>query len=353
MYQWISRLLLVSYLVISLPWLSKALDAANIFYFDQDGLHLTAFELGKVSPETYTQAIQAALEQADVELANSLFELSQQQVIRLTNQTQLERELAQANSWWAVTQRTSSELWRGFWLGEVHSANSLAASTLSDFLLVGDVRDLGRELANWPDADQLVLGLSAVGVGLSVGTVVSGGSSALAAAGASSIKAAKKAGKLNKQLLQQLTDISKNSINPVAVQAVKQQWQHLKLSQLNRASFKQLKAPLAQLIQPQAVRHFKAVSSNMGAISTHSGLRGTLETLSRAESVAQIGRLAKVSQKFKQGYVGALKLLPRLGKKLVWLSGVMLELVASLLNALLWSMLLLWNVFKVGRRIFS
>lgn len=34
--------------------------------------------------------------------------------------------------------------------------------------MIGDVRDLGRELANWPDSDQLVLGLSAVGIGLSV-----------------------------------------------------------------------------------------------------------------------------------------------------------------------------------------
>ena len=352
MYRWMSRLLLVSYLVVSLPFLSKALDAASIFCFDQDSLHLTAFELSKVSPETYTQAILAALEQEDVELANSLFELAQQQAVRLSNQSQLELKLAQANSWWAATQRTSSELWRGFWLGEVHSANSLAASTVSDFLLIGDVRDLGRELANWPDSDQLVLGLSAVGIGLSVGTVVSGGSSAIAAAGASSIKAAKKAGKLNKKLMQQLTRMGENSINPAAVQAIKQQWQQLKLTQLNAASFKELKAPLGQLVQPQVVKHFKKVSNNIGTISTHSGLRGMLETLNRAESVAQVSRLAKISKNFKQGYVGALKLLPRVGKKLAWLSGVMLELVASLLNALLWSVLLLWNMFKLGRHVF-
>lgn len=43
MHQWMSRLLLVSYLVVSLPFLSKALDAASIFWFDQDSLHLTAF----------------------------------------------------------------------------------------------------------------------------------------------------------------------------------------------------------------------------------------------------------------------------------------------------------------------
>ena len=355
MWKWLKRGLLISYLALSLPFLSKAWEAAWILFADPHSLRLMAFELRQVSPETYQQQIQAALAAQDIELANSLFALAQRQQMQLPDSPTIEQALADANSWWATTQRTGSDLWHGFIYGEAKTGTGLAASTVSDLLLIGDVRDLTTELANWPESDQLVLGLSAVGIGLTLGSLASGGTSAIASAGASGIKAAKKAGKLNQRLVQQLGKLSRSSINPAAVKTLKQQWKQAKITELNSATLRTFKQPLSQLIKPGTIRVLRKTSENIGQIGSNSGLRGAMETLDKAESVQQISRLSKISQQLQTGYLGAFKLLPRLGKKVYVLSSSLVELLASLLNVLLWLILLLINSWRLivrlrGRR---
>jgi uncharacterized protein YwbE len=105
------------------------------------------------------------------------------------------------------------DLGHGFLTGDAKNSKQLAGAIASDFTVVGDIRDIKREgeryLQNKP-YDEFVLGISVIGVGLTLTTISSVGSTAPLKVGASVLKVAKRTGKLTKSFTKTvMTKLSK------------------------------------------------------------------------------------------------------------------------------------------------
>ena len=76
---------------------------------------------------------------------------------------------------------------------------SLSGTVAGDLFVFGDIRDVvreGKRLATGEEADQLVLGLAAVGLAVTAATYVSVGGAAPVRAGLTMVKDARKVGRL-------------------------------------------------------------------------------------------------------------------------------------------------------------
>lgn len=109
------------------------------------------------------------------------------------------KKLAEAHSTVATVTRNTKDFATGFVTGKGESTAGLAGAVTSDFTVVGDVRDIGiegKKMVTGQSYSKLVLGLSLVGLAATVATVATGGGGAVAKAGVSVLKAAKRTGTL-------------------------------------------------------------------------------------------------------------------------------------------------------------
>lgn len=138
-------------------------------------------------------------------------------VLNLKNKIEEER-----SSWLYKVKKVGEGLWKG----ESDEQIGQAAGVVSDFLLIGDLRDLGKEATKYvkgEENDPIIISLSSFGLVADVATAVSGTStvgtagatssvtavSASMNVGASMIKILHKAGKLPKWLFNAIIDAAK------------------------------------------------------------------------------------------------------------------------------------------------
>ncbi|MEW6348279.1 MAG: hypothetical protein AB1646_04410 [Thermodesulfobacteriota bacterium] len=103
-----------------------------------------------------------------------------------------------------------SQVLEGLWTGKGDCAEALISATISDFFVVGDVRDLFREFGKrfqGEGSDELTEALAAVGIVLTGVTVFSGGATIPAKAPLSLLKITKKLGKLSTPLEKELVGL--------------------------------------------------------------------------------------------------------------------------------------------------
>jgi hypothetical protein len=104
----------------------------------------------------------------------------------------------------------------GVWRGKGACPESLVSATVSDFLIIGDIRDLVKGTLNkfyyGVDANEFTMALAAVGIVASGITYASEGAAAPAKVSVSLLKAAKKLGKLPRPLEKALTRLLKESV---------------------------------------------------------------------------------------------------------------------------------------------
>lgn len=117
-------------------------------------------------------------------------------------QRQLDR-LAAETTPLAQARRTAYACGRGFVLGAGEGAAGIGCAVVSDFSVVGDLRDLARELPK-ENPNDLIVGLAAVGLALEAGTLISLGAAAPAKAGVSMAKSAARAGLISGPLTREL-----------------------------------------------------------------------------------------------------------------------------------------------------
>ncbi len=107
-------------------------------------------------------------------------------------------------SFWA------KQLLEGVWYGKGDCPEALVSATVTDFLVIGDVRDLVlEEMKRYrgEDADEFIEALAGVGIILTGVTVMTGGGAAPARGSLSVLKISKKLGKLTRPLEKSLVTI--------------------------------------------------------------------------------------------------------------------------------------------------
>ena len=102
------------------------------------------------------------------------------------------------------------DVWNGIWAGKGSCPESMISSTVTDFLVIGDVRSLAWETAKWwrnEPHDDFVVALAGIGILATALTYGSGGAAAPAKGSLSLLKVAKEANKISAPLQKSLVRV--------------------------------------------------------------------------------------------------------------------------------------------------
>lgn len=180
----------------------RGLDAQSLLAIEDDPAQIAERALDdKFNAGVAQREIEDALAAKDADLAKSFVDLSNARRVALDPALTERVNVAVAEETSARHAAESFAL--GLVTGEPSDMSGLAGTALGDLFVFGDIRDVVREgsrLATGHKADELVLGLAAVGLAITAGTYASGGMAAPARVGLSLAKAARKTGKLGGEL---------------------------------------------------------------------------------------------------------------------------------------------------------
>lgn len=166
------------------------------------------------SPSLINKKILDALERDDIADADLYFEIGKFMNYSLPPETQT--KLDEAHTLSATVVRNTWEFGEGFATGEGDTNAGIAGAVSSDLTVVGDVRDIaaeGGKMIAGAEYNELVLGLSVVGLGVTAATIATGGGGIVVKAGVSLFKAAKRTGKMTKEFAEALTRLTSDAVN--------------------------------------------------------------------------------------------------------------------------------------------
>ena len=201
----------------------------------------------------------------------------------------------------------------------------LAGTALGDLFVFGDIRDAVREgsrYASGENYDQLILGLSVVGIAITAGTYATVGAATPARLGLTAVKVARKTGRLSARL----ADWIGRSVRDVV------DW-----SALKRAGAAVTEPAVAVRAAREAVKVEKAdglvrLVSDVGRVQTKAGTQAALDGLKIAEGPREMSRVAALAEK-KGSKTRAI--LKTLGRGAILLSIASFNLAAWVLGAIL------------------
>ena len=209
----IGRLLWVSFAVsagATLLQAGKVSYAFAVLFGLFDPVVIAEYRLKTASEAAYVQAIEEEIERGNYTTAESLVALADSH----GHAVPVSLVSAAEATPWRRTVASSGKFALGFTTGSQGSGEEIAGTVISDFLVIGDIRDLlvqGTNYARGENYDRIILGLSAIGLLTSGGALVTMGGSALIDAGVSVIKATYKAGP-HKQAHASATDTHHRSV---------------------------------------------------------------------------------------------------------------------------------------------
>ena len=267
--------------------------------------------------------IEAALNASDADLAQSFVDLADDRGAALPPELRKRVKAAvdDANSASAAAGSFAS----GLITGEPKDMVGLAGTALGDLFVFGDIRDAVREGSRYVSGqnyDQLILGLSVVGIAITAGTYATMGAATPARVGLTAVKVARKTGRLSARL----GDWIGRSVRDVV------DW-----SALKRAGASVAEPAVAVRAAREAVKAEKAdglvrLVSDVGRVQTKAGTQAALDGLKLAEGPREMTRIAALAEK-KGSKTRAI--LKTLGRGAILLSIASFNLAAWVLGAIL------------------
>jgi hypothetical protein len=269
--------------------------------------------------------IEAALAAKDADLAKSFVDLADARHVALdaTLTDKVKVAVAEENS----ARHAAQSFAMGLVTGEPTDMSGLAGTALGDLFVFGDVRDAVREgsrLAAGEKADELVLGLAAVGLAVTAGTYASGGAAAPARVGLSLAKAARKTGKLSGELAAYISRSLRGVVD----------WSALKKA---ATSISVTEPALAIRAARDAVKVEKAgglvhLARDVGRVQAKAGTQAALDALKVVETPREMRQVVKLAEKEGSKTRAILKTV---GRGAIALSVAVFDLGAWVLGALL------------------
>jgi hypothetical protein len=292
-----------------------ALEAESLLSAAEDPVAIADRGLARAFDGTVAVVeIESALDANDADLAKSFADLAEDRGAALP--AELKQRVAGA---------AAESFASGLVTGEPKDMAGLAGTTLGDLFVFGDIRDAVREGGRYISGetyDQLILGLSVVGIAITAGTYATVGAAAPARVGISAVKAARKAGRISGRM----ADWIGRSLRDVV------DW-----SALKRAGASVAEPAVAVRAAREAVKVEKAgglvrLVSDVGRVQTKAGTQAALDGLKLAESPREMSRIAVLAEK-KGGKTRAI--LKTLGRGAILLSIASFNLAAWVLGAIL------------------
>ena len=321
----------------ALPWLVPlAKQSVRLIAARDDPARLADLGLAGLTTDEIDRRMAEALAADDAALAASYLELADAR--RLPVSKARRAEVTAANAGTAQALRTARDFGIGFLSGQPEDLAGLAGAALSDLMVWGDIRDAGREglhLARGEEVDELILGLSAVGLAVTASTYATGGTSLPVRAGVSLVKAAKQTGRLSAALGRTLTRAARESLDFDAVR------------RLAKAPAALDGAALRSVVRTDAVKPLARMLGDVGTVQAKAGTRAAMESLKVAETGRDLGRAARLAE-VKGGQT--LAILKMLGKGALTITGALLHLVWWLFLGVLYAycMVSSFNAFCVA-----
>ncbi|WP_133122958.1 hypothetical protein [Zhengella mangrovi] len=330
----------------AVPLFLAARGLAPLFLQDDPVLRAEALVAGARAPD-YEREIGRALKEDDPDLAAELANLAEFRAVPLS--PALLSQVAAANRFDLM--RSAGSVMRGAVFGEMTSPAGTAAAIATDLTSIGDVRDLVREAAAYPDHDPLIVALAGTGLALTAGTIASGGTSVAitgpAKLGAGLLKLARRSGRLTARLSGDLLNLARRAIDSRALAVTARQAGRLDLVAARRSA--------ARVMRPRETRLLGEAAESVGAIAGKEGPRAALAALSVAETSGDLNALRRIASRFKGHFRAVLRLAPEARRgllrisKLTWRIG---ELAALVLGWTLGAFALLTRLIRIVFRLF-
>jgi hypothetical protein len=247
------------------------------------------------SAELARREIAEALDRDDIELAESFAVLAEERGIAVPED--LKARLAHAQSPAMRSSRTAGNFGRGFITGETNDTAGLAGAAAGDLIGWGDVRDLAREgwhALSGQEVNRLLVGMSAAGLAVTAWTYLSAGAAVPVREGLSVVKAAGRAERLGKGLVESVG---------------------------------------RSVVDGNAGRVGVALA-DLGTVESKAGTRATLQGLREVEGISEVSKLKQLASAKGRSTLAILKTLGRsafiLGAVAVTAAGWILGAVLNL-----------------------
>jgi hypothetical protein len=308
----------------------RGFDAQTMLSIEDDPSAIAERALnGTFDAAVARREIEAALAADDADLAKSFVELAAARQVPLASTSIATVDAAVAEA--ASAQHAAGSFASGLVTGEPSDMAGLAGTALGDLFVFGDIRDALREgsrLATGQNADELVLGLAAVGIAITGATYVSSGAAAPVRVGLSVTKAARKTGRIGGEMAAYLGRSLRGVVD----------WGQLKKA---AATVSITEPALAIRTAREAVKVEKArglmrLARDVGRVQSRAGTRAAFDALKIAESPREMAQVARLAEKqggktraiLKTVGRGAIALTTAVFDLGVWILGALLTLFA-------------------------
>lgn len=302
------------------------LEAGSLLAIEDDPAAISDRALRGAFDETVAvREIEAALAANDADLAQSFVDLAAERQVPLPPgmAQRVAAAVERANSAAAAAESFA----RGMITGEPNDMAGLAGTALGDLFVFGDIRDAVREGSRYVSGepvDELVLGLSCVGIAITAGTYASFGGAAPVRVGLSAVKAARKTGRIGSRMAAWIGTSLREVID----------W-----SALSRAGSSLAQPAVAVRAARDAVKVEKAEGlvkfvGDVGRVQTKAGTQAAIDGLKLAQGPREMTRVAALAEKKGSKTRAILKTLGR---------GAILLSVASF-NLAMW---VLWAILTL------
>jgi len=260
-------------LALAIYVLPQGKRAAEFHMAANDPAKLSDLRLDQVfTPDYAREEIAKALDADDVELAESFVALADERNVPVPDD--LRARLTEAQTPANQRKRMAASFGRGFATGETKDAAGLVGAAAGDLIGWGDVRDLARETwhaATGQEVNKWLIGLSAVGLGVTAWTYSSFGAAAPVREGVSVVKAASRTGRLSESFMKSA----------------------------------------GRLLANGRVERVGMALAGLGTVQSKAGTRAAIAGLRETQSVGEISKLTRLATARGRGTLAILKTLGR------------------------------------------
>lgn len=351
---------------------------------------LTEYRLKNLSTDEFIEKIQSAITEKNLSEASEIIDIATE------HGHQIPEELLEQTKegYFDTSVRWSTDFANGFIYGDMNSVQGITGTILSDFVLIGDLRDLGNEgtkYLNGDNYDGITLGMSAVGATMSVIALGSAASSyvtgglTLGVSGTATaldnsisvIKTAHKFGKLSNKLT---ANISKITTDAVDVKKLRQSLGSLSsvvkmpssaaiISAAGKVNLKDivngrtdditkvfieitpvdLKAASKLtdgLVSPKAFAEIAELANSNLRVINAGGFRTSFKALELADNTRDMTKIAELSGKYGNKTASVLTVL---GKKAYKLGKLLYLICAIIIGIIGWLLYAIWFAFSTAK----
>lgn len=219
----------------------------------------------------------------------------------------------------------------GFIHGKGDDTASITGSVISDFTVIGDVRDLREQYIRQQEGkevNKVVASLAGAGIGLTLVTIGTVGTTAGAKGGASLLKFAAKTKRLTKGFSKQLAAQGRKVF----------EWNKFSSAMKTGSNFADIRRAAKMSFHPKAIQPLKVTAKRMYAVRKASNTKDSLHMLRYVDNTKDLRRLETFTLKHGLLAKGYLKLLGkgilRTTKVLKKTTGFLLSVLGSIFSSL-------------------